>query len=222
MVYHSNPLEMAKFFEGNGLHHLHLVDLDGAKAGRIINYAVLEQITGHTGLKVDFGGGLKSDNDLRIAFECGAAQITGGTIAIKNKPLFLHWLAEFGPEKIILGADFKDGWIATNGWQESSETSLLPFLEAYVAEGIKYAISTDISKDGLLKGCSINNYEEIREKIPDLNLIASGGVTTVGELENLFRIGCYGAIIGKALYEGHVTAKELGLLQESFFSKHGS
>lgn len=220
--YNSNPLEVAKLFEGNGLNHLHVVDLDGAKAGKIINYSILEQIASRTKLKVDFGGGLKSNDDLKIAFESGASQVTGGTIAVKNKALFLHWLDEFGAEKIILGADFKADHIATDGWQESSDHLLLPFLERYFKDGVRYVISTDISKDGLLKGCSLNKYEEIRKELPELKLIASGGVTTVEELEKLFHFGCYGAIIGKAIYEGHFTAKALGLLQESFFSKHGS
>ncbi len=220
--YNSNPLEVAKLFEGNGLNHLHVVDLDGAKAGKIINYPILEQIASRTKLKVDFGGGLKSKEDLKIAFESGASQVTGGTIAVKNKTLFLQWLDEYGDEKIILGADFKDDYIATDGWQESSEYLLLPFLEGYFKDGVRFVISTDISKDGLLKGCSLDKYEEIRQKLPDLKLIASGGVTKVEELEKLFHLGCFGAIIGKALYEGHFTAKSLGLLQESFFSKHAS
>jgi len=220
--YNSNPLEVAKLFEGNGLNYLHLVDLDGAKEGKIINYRILEQITNHTQLKVDFGGGLKSDEDVKIAFECGANQITGGTIAVKNKPLFLNWLEQFGVDKIILGADFKADYIATDGWKESSDFLLLPFLESYFKEGIRYVISTDISKDGLLNGCSLNKYEEIRHELPELKLIASGGVTTVDELEKLNHLACYGAIIGKALYEGHFTPKALGLLQETFFSKHGS
>jgi len=189
--YNSNPLEVAKLFEGNGLNYLHVVDLD-------------------------------SNDDLKTAFECGANQVTGGTIAVKNKALFLHWLEQFGPEKIILGADFKADYIATDGWQESSDNLLLPFLESYFKEGIRYVISTDISKDGLLKGCSLTKYEEIRHELPEIKLIASGGVTTADELDKLFELGCHGAIIGKALYEGHFTAKALGLLQETYFSKHGS
>ena len=220
--YNSNPLEVAKLFEGSGLNYLHVVDLDGAKAGKIVNYQILEQITHRTNLKVDFGGGLKSNDDLKTAFECGANQVTGGTIAVKNKALFLHWLEQFGAEKIILGADFKADYIATDGWQESSDNLLLPFLESYFKEGIRYVISTDISKDGLLKGCSLTKYEEIRHELPEIKLIASGGVTTVDELDKLFELGCHGAIIGKALYEGHFTAKALGLLQETYFSKHGS
>ncbi|MFM7091497.1 MAG: 1-(5-phosphoribosyl)-5-[(5-phosphoribosylamino)methylideneamino]imidazole-4-carboxamide isomerase [Bacteroidota bacterium] len=220
--YHTDPLEGAKLYEGNGLNYLHMVDLDGAKEGKIINYRILEKITSQTKLKVDFGGGLKSEMDLKIAFECGANQVTGGTIAVKNKPLFLQWLERFGSEKIILGADFKADFIATDGWQESSDYLLLPFLESYFKEGIRYVISTDISKDGLLNGCSLGKYEEIRQALPSLKLIASGGVTTKDELEKLFHLGCYGVIIGKALYEGHLLVKDVGLLQETFFSKHES
>jgi phosphoribosylformimino-5-aminoimidazole carboxamide ribotide isomerase len=173
--YHDDPLEIAKLYEGNGLHYLHLVDLDGAKQGRFIHYRLLEKITNQTQLKVDVGGGIKSEADLKIAFECGAHQVTVGTIAVKNKPLFLQWLEQFGPEKMILGADFKADFIATDGWQESSDFLLLPFLESYFNVGIQYVISTDISKDGLLSGCSLSKYEEIRQALPDLHLIASGG-----------------------------------------------
>jgi phosphoribosylformimino-5-aminoimidazole carboxamide ribotide isomerase len=208
-VYHDDPLDMALAFEDAGLTRLHLVDLDGAKAQRIINYRVLERIAAKTQLHIDFGGGLKSDDDLRIAFECGAKQVTGGTIAVKAPELFLEWLRRYGSEAIILGADFRDGHIAVSGWQESSTRKLLPFLKDYLNKGVRYAISTDVSKDGLLQGSARATYEEIRSELPELQLIASGGVTGMEELEQLRAIGCYGAIVGKALYEGRIALKEL-------------
>ncbi len=208
-VYNEDPLEVAKAFEDAGLERLHLVDLDGAKAGRIVNYKVLERIASKTQLLVDFGGGLKSDEDLRIAFECGARQVTGGTIAVKAPDTFMRWLKTYGPEAIILGADFRDGRIAVSGWQEESQQELLPFLEEYVKKGVGYAISTDVSKDGLLEGSAITTYQQIREALPGLRLIASGGVATLGELERLRDTGCYGAIVGKAIYEGRIALNDL-------------
>lgn len=208
-VYNEDPLEVARAFEDAGIRRLHLVDLDGAKAQKIINYKILEQIASHTGLQIDFGGGLKSDEDLRVAFESGARQVTGGTIAVKDPETFLSWLEQYGAEKIILGADFKDGHIAVSGWQEGSDRELFEFLQSYFARGIRYTISTDVSKDGLLQGSAVAVYEKIRKDLPKLSLIASGGITTLAEVERLAAIDCYGAIIGKAIYEGHVTLKEL-------------
>jgi phosphoribosylformimino-5-aminoimidazole carboxamide ribotide isomerase len=208
-VYNEDPLEVAKSFADAGIQRLHLVDLDGARAKRIINYKVLEKIATRTDLHIDFGGGLKSDEDLQIAFESGANQVTGGTIAVKDPDTFLAWLERFGSERIILGADFKDGKIAVSGWQEDSDRELFEFLEDYFQRGIRYTISTDVSKDGLLQGSAIGTYEDIRQKLPDLQLIASGGVTTLQELDELAAIDCYGAIVGKALYEGHIQLKEL-------------
>ena len=208
-VYNEDPLEVARAFEDAGLERLHLVDLDGAREQRIINYRVLEKIATKTRLWIDFGGGLKSDDDLRIAFECGARQITGGTIAVKNQDLFLRWLTQFGPEAIILGADFREGLIAVSGWQENSGQELIPFLQQYAEKGVRYAISTDVSKDGLLQGSALNVYRRIRDALPELNLIASGGVSSLQELENLRECGCFGAITGKALYEGAISLKDL-------------
>ena len=208
-VYNEDPLEVARAFEDAGLERLHLVDLDGARAQRIINYRVLEKIAAKTRLWIDFGGGLKSDDDLRIAFECGAQQITGGTIAVKNPDLFMRWLAQFGSEAIILGADFREGRIAVSGWQENSGQELIPFLQQYVEKGVQYAISTDVSKDGLLQGSALSVYREIRDALPELNLIASGGISSLQELEKLRACGCFGAIIGKALYEGTILLKDL-------------
>ena len=208
-IYNENPLEIAKQFEDAGLQRLHLVDLDGAKAGRIINYKVLETLSSKTNLHIDFGGGLKSDGDLKVAFECGAQQVTGGTIAVKNRETFLKWINTFGAEKIILGADVKDEKIAVGGWIETSDIWLKDFLQDYVNQGIKYCICTDISKDGLLRGSSNELYERLLSDFKDLQLIASGGVTDMSDLEKLKEIGCFGAIIGKAIYEGRISLKDL-------------
>ena len=208
-VYNEDPLEVAKMFEDAGIQRLHLVDLDGAKAKRIINYKVLERIAGKTQLQIDFGGGLKSNEDVHIAFESGAQQITGGTIAVKDPDLFLSWLNHYGNERIILGADFKEGKITISGWQEQSDQELMRFLEDYLSKGIQYTICTDVSKDGLLQGSAVGIYQEITKEFTDLQLIASGGITTLEELEKLQVIGCYGAIIGKAIYEGKIQLNDL-------------
>jgi phosphoribosylformimino-5-aminoimidazole carboxamide ribotide isomerase len=208
-IYNENPLEVAKEFEDAGLQRLHLVDLDGAKAGHIVNYKVLEKIASKTNLHIDFGGGLKSDRDLKIAFECGARQVTGGTIAVKNKDIFLNWIKNFGPEKIILGADVKDEKIAVSGWTETSDIWLKDFLQDFVNQGIIYCICTDISKDGLLRGPSDALYASVLEDFKDLKLIASGGVSNMQDLESLKEIGCFGAIVGKAIYEGNIKLKDL-------------
>ncbi len=207
-IYNENPLEVAKSFEDAGIQYLHLVDLDGAKAKHIVNHKVLEQISNNTGLKVDFGGGLKSNEDLRIAFDCGAQQITGGSIAAQNRELFLEWLQTYGADKIILGADCMNRKIATNGWLESSELDVLKFIQAYEKEGITNVICTDISKDGMLAGASNELYTEILGET-NINLIASGGVSSMKDLEDLIEIGCEGAIVGKAIYEGNISLKEL-------------
>ncbi|WP_020537355.1 1-(5-phosphoribosyl)-5-[(5-phosphoribosylamino)methylideneamino]imidazole-4-carboxamide isomerase [Lewinella cohaerens] len=208
-VYNEDPLEVAKAFADAGVTRLHLVDLDGARAKHIVNYKVLERIATKTNLHIDFGGGLKKDDDLWIAFECGAQQITGGTVAVKAPDLFLSWLERFGPERIILGADVKNGKIAVSGWQEESQEELLPFLERYLAAGVRYAVCTDVSKDGLLAGSAKELYAQIRTEFPDLQLIASGGVTATDEVEELREMGCFGAIIGKAIYEGKISLKDL-------------
>lgn len=210
-VYNEDPVEVAKAFEDSGIRYLHLVDLDGAKSNRIINYPVLEKITKATSLQVDFGGGLKSDKDVQIAFESGAAQITGGSVAAKDRTLFLRWLERYGSEKIILGADCSNRKIATDGWLNSSELDVLDFIQAYQEQGIRTVISTDIAKDGMLAGPSIELYRAILSRT-DVALIASGGITTLKDLEELSAIGCSGAIIGKAIYEGRITLKELSQL----------
>ena len=210
-IYSENPLEIAKAFEDNGIQFLHLVDLDGAESEQIVNYKVLEKIVAYTNLKVDFGGGLKSNKDLKIAFECGANQITGGSIAAKNPDLFLEWLSTYGSNKIILGADCKDRKIATNGWLETSNVDVVDFIRDYKSKGITNVICTDISKDGMLQGTSNQLYTEIIETT-GINLIASGGVSSIKDLEELITLGCDGAIVGKAFYEGRISLKELSKL----------
>lgn len=212
-IYNENPLEVAKEFEAAGIEYLHVVDLDGAKASEIINYKVLEQIATKTNLKIDFGGGLKSDKDLEIAFNSGANQITGGSIAVKNPTIFERWIEKFGAEKIILGADFypdtTGGKIATNGWQEESSLELVPFIADYQQKGIQYVICTDISKDGMLQGPSFEVYQQILSEVKHVKLIASGGISTFDELPKLAENGCEGVIIGKAIYENKISLKQL-------------
>jgi len=207
-TYNENPLEVAKAFEDHGIQHLHLVDLDGAKSKHIVNHNVLENLAAKTGLSIDFGGGLKSDEDLRIAFESGATQITGGSIAVKQPELFVQWITRYGADKIILGADVKGEFISTDGWLETSDQSLFDFLAHYSAKGVQYTICTDISKDGMLQGPSFDLYEKILEQ-NDLKLIASGGISHYDELPRLAAIGCEGTIIGKAIYENRISLKQL-------------
>jgi phosphoribosylformimino-5-aminoimidazole carboxamide ribotide isomerase len=207
-IYNEHPLEVAKEFEDYGIQYLHLVDLDGAKSSQIINYKTLEQITNKTNLKVDFGGGIKSNDDIRIAFECGANQITGGSIAVQNPTLFNEWISQYGKEKIILGADAKDRKIATHGWLETSELDVIDFINEYQAQGIEYVICTDISKDGMLQGTSNDLYKEIL-KNTNIKLIASGGVSSIDDLIKVKELGCEGAILGKAIYEGRIELKEV-------------
>lgn len=207
-IYNENPLEVAKAFEGNGIRFLHLVDLDGAKSKHIVNYKVLNEIASKTSLKIDFGGGLKSNEDLQIAFDHGASQITGGSIAVTDEGLFLEWLSRYGADKIILGADCRDRAIVTHGWLEKSTRNVLDFIANYELKGIRNVICTDVSKDGMLTGTSNELYAEILSKTP-VNLIASGGVSGIEDLEKLKAMGCEGAIVGKAFYEGRITLEDL-------------
>lgn len=207
--YHDDPLEMAKRFEGVGIKRLHLVDLDGAKAKKIVNADVLERICAGTSLQVDFGGGIQANEEIEKAFTLGAKQVTGGSIAVKNSVLFEEWISKFGSEKIILGADAKNKKIAVGGWEETTSVDLIPFIKSYFEKGIRYVICTDVAKDGLLQGPSTELYQEILQEIPELKLIASGGVSSVEDLEDLEKIGVYGTIVGKAYYEGKVTLDEL-------------
>ena len=233
-VYNENPLEVAKQFEGHGIEYLHLVDLDGAKSKHIVNHKVLERIATSTKLDIDFGGGLKTDEDLRIAFESGARQITGGSIAVKDEDTFLRWLATYGSERIILGADAKNERIAISGWQEESEIELIPFIKKYQKAGIQYVICTDIAKDGMLDGPSFDLYAKLLNETKTLSteiggsgvmdieeigikLIASGGISSFEELPKLKKMGCEGAIIGKAIYENKISLQQL----EGFILENG-
>jgi phosphoribosylformimino-5-aminoimidazole carboxamide ribotide isomerase len=208
-IYNENPLEVAQAFEAHGIEHLHLVDLDGAKAAHIVNHKTLERLATRTRLKIDFGGGLKSDDDVRIAFESGAAQITGGSIAVKNPTVFESWLQRYGTQKIILGADVRDEKVATNGWIETSDKDLFEFVSSYMQKGVQRVICTDISKDGMLAGPSFSLYQKMIEQLPGIDLVASGGISTLEELPKLKTLGCAGVIIGKALYENRIPLKSL-------------
>ncbi|MEO1053449.1 MAG: 1-(5-phosphoribosyl)-5-[(5-phosphoribosylamino)methylideneamino]imidazole-4-carboxamide isomerase [Bacteroidota bacterium] len=208
-IYNSDPLEVAKSFEDAGLEYLHLVDLDGAKAQHIVNWKVLEAISSGTNLHIDFGGGIKSDEDVKIAFDNGAHQITCGSIAVKKPELMARWIEELGPEKIILGADVKDKLIAISGWMEDSGIELNTFLKDYLDKGIRYATCTDIATDGMLSGPNVNLYQEVMKDFPELNLIASGGVSSIDDIHQLKAIGVYGVITGKAIYEGKISLESL-------------
>lgn len=210
-VYSEDPLDMAKQFEANGIAYLHLVDLDGAASGGIVNTGVLYNIASQTKLKVDFGGGIKSPKDIEAAFDNGASQVTVGSLAVSKPALLLEWLQKYGSDKIILGADCKNRKITTMGWQHDSELDVLDFIKGYQAKGINYVICTDVAKDGMLEGSSIELYTEIVASTK-VHLIASGGVSTINELKELAALGCEGAIIGKALYEGKITLTELSEL----------
>lgn len=203
-TYHDDPLTVARQFEDAGLKRLHLVDLDGARTGKVVNSHVLEKIVASTDLAVDFGGGVQSEEDIARVFACGARQVTGGSIAVKSPVVFEKWLKQYGNEKIILGADVKNGHIAIGGWQQTSELEIIQFLQDYSDKGIKYVICTDVSKDGLLEGPSLKLYQQIMAEFPGLKLIASGGVSNVHDLEKLQENGLYGVIIGKAIYEGNI------------------
>jgi phosphoribosylformimino-5-aminoimidazole carboxamide ribotide isomerase len=207
-IYSENPLDVAKEFEDAGIKYLHLVDLDGAKSNHIVNHRVLEQITGCTSLAVDFGGGLKSSDDLKTAFECGASQITAGSIAVKNPEIFLKWLSDYGAGKIILGADAMNRKISTHGWMQNSSLDVVDFIRQHEANGIKYVICTDIGSDGMLQGPATELYRDILKKT-SVNLIASGGVSCINDIAVLKNAGCEGVIIGKALYENKIKISQL-------------
>lgn len=208
-VYNENPVEVAKEFEANGIRRLHVVDLDGAKSHHIVNYRILEKIATQTSLIIDFGGGIKSDEDLDIAFSSGAQMITGGSIAVKEPELFSEWISKYGSDKIILGADVKDKKIAVGGWKEGTDVELMPFLDQYIKKGIKKVICTDIECDGMLQGPSTDLYKEILEEYPTLYLIASGGVSCIDDIIKLEEAKVPAVIFGKALYEGKIQLKDL-------------
>lgn len=207
-VYNEDPLEVAKMFEDHGIRRLHVVDLDGARQGQIVNYSVLEKLASRTNLVIDFGGGLKRDEDLVIAFENGAQMVTGGSIAVKNPDTFTSWIERFGSDRIILGADAKAGKIAISGWEEDTDKELIPFISEYHEKGITKVICTDISRDGMLKGPATDLYREIREAVP-VYVIASGGVSSIKDIEQLSEAGIPGVIFGKAIYEGKIGLNEL-------------
>ncbi|WP_321436783.1 1-(5-phosphoribosyl)-5-[(5-phosphoribosylamino)methylideneamino]imidazole-4-carboxamide isomerase [uncultured Bacteroides sp.] len=208
-VYNENPVEVAKEFEASGIRRLHVVDLDGAASHHIVNYRILEKIASQTSLIIDFGGGIKSDEDLRIAFESGAKMITGGSIAVKEPELFTQWINKYGSDKIILGADVKNKMIAVNGWKEGTELELMTFLGGYIEKGIQKVICTDIECDGMLQGPSTALYNEILEKFPSTYLIASGGVSCIDDIIKLEEAKVPAVIFGKALYEGKIQLKDL-------------
>ncbi len=204
-IYNEDPLEVALEFQDHGIQKLHLVDLDGAKQKCVINFQVLERIATKTSLHIDFGGGVQSDTDIQKVFEYGAKQVTGGSIAIKNPAKFEDWLKTYGGDKIILGADAKNERIAVSGWQEDSGLNILDFLAKFESKGVKYVISTDVDKDGLLQGPSFDLYTKIQNRFPQINIIASGGVAEMNDITKLTEQQLYGVIVGKAIYEGRIS-----------------
>lgn len=210
-IYSEDPVEVAITMEAHGIQFLHVVDLDGARSRHVVNYKILQAITTRTNLKTDFGGGIKSDTDVDIAFDCGAQQITAGSIAVTDPEVVLRWLEQYGADKIILGADCKDKMIATHGWEKQSGLNVLAFIAAYSDKGIEHVICTDIAKDGMLEGPSFQLYKDILDSVK-INLIASGGITSLQDLQHLKETGCAGAIIGKAIYENKISLKELSTL----------
>ncbi|MDR2498085.1 MAG: 1-(5-phosphoribosyl)-5-[(5-phosphoribosylamino)methylideneamino]imidazole-4-carboxamide isomerase [Tannerellaceae bacterium] len=208
-TYRDDPLDAAREYEDYGIRRLHVVDLDGARAGRIINHRTLERIASHTALIIDFGGGLQSDADLAVAFECGARMVTGGSIAVRKPDTFAAWLKRYGSDRIILGADARAGMIAVGGWEETTSIELLPFIASWHEKGVAKVISTDISADGMLQGVSLQMYKEIQKAMPALYIIASGGVSSIADIEKLEEASIEGVIIGKALYEGRIALKDL-------------
>ena len=208
-VYNDDPVAVAKEFEQLGFQRLHIVDLDGAKSKHIVNDAVLRSITTETKLIVDFGGGIKTEEDIEKAFEAGASMVTVGSIAVTKPTLFIQWLDKYGADKMILGADVRNGMISINGWKEDSKEELLPFLKKYIDAGVKNVLCTEISKDGTLQGPAVTLYKEVMKAYPQLHLIASGGVSQKEDIEELEREGIPAVVFGKAIYEGRIDLKEL-------------
>ncbi|MBP5377175.1 MAG: 1-(5-phosphoribosyl)-5-[(5-phosphoribosylamino)methylideneamino]imidazole-4-carboxamide isomerase [Bacteroidaceae bacterium] len=208
-VYNDDPLEVAKMMEANGMRRLHVVDLDGAKSQHIVNYNIIERIADHTSLVIDFGGGIKTDEDIDIAFGSGASLVTVGSVAVKEPELFGEWLEKYSPAKVILGADVKNGLISINGWKEEAGDQLMPFLERYINKGVENVLCTDISKDGMLEGPATELYSDIMKQFPDIHLIASGGVSCIEDIEALDKAGIPAVVFGKALYEGKIKLEEL-------------
>lgn len=212
-IYNENPLEVAKQFEDAGIHRVHLVDLDGAKAKHVINHKVLEDIATHTSLVIDFGGGIQSDKDIDIAFEAGAAMVTGGSVAAKNRKLFVSWVEKYGGDRIILGADSRNHQIAVSGWQEATSLAVVPYIANYIQYGVKKVVCTDISKDGMLAGPAVDLYKQILNQIPEVYLIASGGVSCKEDILHLEAAGVPAIIMGKAIYENKISLKDLVEIQ---------
>ncbi|MDR1258251.1 MAG: 1-(5-phosphoribosyl)-5-[(5-phosphoribosylamino)methylideneamino]imidazole-4-carboxamide isomerase [Tannerellaceae bacterium] len=208
-VYNEDPLDMAMLFEDCGISRLHVVDLDGARQGRIVHYRTLERLAARTSLMIDFGGGLKSAADLSIAFDSGAQMVTGGSVAVKDPETFVSWVETFGSDRIILGADVRNRRIAVSGWEETTGEELIPFIQAFHSRGVAKVISTDIGCDGMLQGPSVDMYTEILREVPAVYVIASGGVSSVGDIERLEEAGIPAVIFGKAFYEGRIKADEL-------------
>lgn len=208
-VYNEDPVEIAKMFEDYGIKRLHTVDLDGAKSSHVINYKTIERIATATNLTIDFGGGIKSNSDIEIAFSSGAKLVTIGSIAVKRPELMIEWISNYGCERLILGADVKNGLISINGWKEEGNDELMPFIEKYIEHGINNVLCTDIARDGMLKGPSTDMYKKIMSSFPTLNLIASGGVSSVEDIYELNNAGIPSVVFGKAIYEGRITMKEL-------------
>lgn len=208
-VYHDDPVEVAEEFERYGIHRLHLVDLDGARSKHVVNTPTLRMLNRHTSLKIDFGGGIKTDGDISLAFANGAMQVTIGSIAAQQPELFMQWLKKYGSDKIILGADVRNGKISINGWKEDSKEDLIPFLERYIAAGVTRVLCTDISRDGMMEGPAIELYKQILTAFPNLKLIASGGVRNMNDVAELEKAGLHSVVIGKAIYEGTITLKEI-------------
>lgn len=206
---YGEPLEMAREFERIGFKRLHMVDLDGAKSKHIVNSKVLTQVTSETSLEVDFGGGIKTHTDIEAAFDAGAQMVTVGSIAVTQPNLFTWWLQKYGPDRMILGADVRNGKISINGWKEDSEEDLLPFLKKYVSAGVKNVLCTEISKDGTLGGPAFELYASVMKEYPDLHLIASGGVSCIEDIKALEAIGVPAVVFGKAIYEGKIDLREL-------------
>lgn len=213
-VYNEDPVAVAREFEEYGFKRLHMVDLDGARSKHVVNYKVLERIAGATNLTIDFGGGIKTDEDIRIATESGAHMVTVGSVAVTSPQLFLNWLQKLGSERIILGADVKNGRISINGWKEDSQDELIPFLENYIRQGVNKVLCTEISKDGTLQGPATALYQEIMKQFPECHLIASGGVSSLDDLKELDRAGIPAVVFGKAIYEGRIQLKDLALWME--------
>ena len=209
IVYNEDPLEVARMFEAHGIKHLHLVDLDGARQKHVVNHSVLERIATHTKLSIDFGGGIKTDEDLKLVFQSGASQATIGSVAVTDPALFESWIQQYGAEKMILGADAKDGKIAVSGWMDVTNLDIFDFFAEYLKKQVKYVLCTDISRDGMLQGTAIDLYISLVNRFPELKIIASGGVTRAEEIDQLNENGLFAVIIGKAIYEGRITLKEL-------------